>query len=108
MDRPDSPPDATNPYAPPASGGNRPRARPDGTRRRWAELAARSAAVVAGFSLLADPTALPGVRALALGGVDGAVLARFAGLALMAAAFLPWRPGRDGARAAGPPEAEEL
>lgn len=94
-----------NPYAPPESGD---RPRPDSGRRRSADLAARSAAVVAGFSLLADPAALPGVAAVALGKVDGVVLARFAGLALMAAAFLPWRPGRDGGRAAGPAEAEEL
>ena len=80
-----------NPYAPPQSG---PATRDPVSRRGiWASVAARVLAVVGGFSLVADPTSLPGVETVAGRLIGGYVFARGVGLALLALGFLPW-PGR--------------
>lgn len=100
-----------NPYAPPTT--------PSPSRlsapwwRRGGEVALRAVAVVAGFSLVADPLNFPGVETALIQTMGGYVLARGVGLALLAAGFLPW-PGDRGkiAQAAlrdgGGPSAEEL
>ena len=85
-----------------------------GLRRRWGQVLVRIFAVVAGFSLLADPSSVPGVEWFAEGAVGGAILARLIGLAFIASAFLPWRvtraaasdEGANGDRPEG--ESEEL
>lgn len=79
--------DPTNPYAPP-------RAVPPGPPRRpilGLGAIARVGVVVLGFSLLADPGAVPLVGGLANGVAGGRLAARVAGLAGLVAAFLPWR-----------------
>ena len=80
-----------NPYAPP---------KPDpvirdriNRRQIWGAVLTRVLAVVAGFSLVADPTSLPGVETVAGRLIGGYVFARGVGLALLALGFLPW-PGR--------------
>ncbi len=97
------PPEPFNPYAPPES--SRPRQSPPRHGRRWGEMAARASAVVAGFSLIADPTALPFL---------GHVFARGVGLAFLGLGFLPWRrriragSGRAAATSLAPDPVEEL
>ena len=96
-----------DPYAPPRWTG---KGRGPGLdRRRWAEGVGRAAAVVLGFSLVADPTALPGIATPAGRAIGGHVFARGFGLALLGAGFLPWhrRRGRAEGGPAGP-DREEL
>ncbi len=78
-----------NPYAPPEAFDERPGTQ--GDRRRWGEVLLRAFAVVLGFSLVADPTSMPGIDSAIGRAVGGIVLARGVGLALLALAFLPWR-----------------
>ena len=101
------PEDPFDPYAPPRWAERR--HGPAGGRRRWAEGAGRVAAVVLGFSLVADPTALPGIATPAGRAIGGHVFARGVGLALLGIGFLPWRRGRGRAEggSAGP-DREEL
>ena len=90
-------PDPFNPYAPPAA--TEAGATPPAHHRRWAEVAARVAAVVVGFSLVADPLAFPGISTALGRALGGHVLARGIGLALLTAGFVPWRrqsPTRSG------------
>ena len=84
-----------NPYAPPEAPA--PLTGLPARRRLWGEMVARALAVIGGFSLVADPTSLPGINT-ALGQVMGGyVFARGLGLALLALGFLPW----PGSRRAG-------
>ena len=85
-------PEPFNPYAPPRSG---PATHDPVSRQRiWVAVLARVLAVVGGFSLVADPTSLPGVETVAGRLVGGYVFARGVGLALLALGFLPWHGRR--------------
>ena len=87
--------DPFNPYAPPEAPALR--AGFSARRRLWGEMVARALAVIGGFSLVADPTSLPGVNTTWGQAVGGYVFARGIGLALLALGFLPW----PGSRRAG-------
>jgi len=101
-----------NPYAPPEA--TEPRPASGGHRRLWVEVFVRAMAVVLGFSLVADPTSMPGVDSAPVRAVGGHVFARGIGLISLALAFVPWRLprrtwGDDGAAVDRPEgEAEEL
>ena len=104
-------PDTFNPYAPPTT--PEPTARSGARWRRGGEMALRAGAVVAGFSLVADPLVFPGVETILVQALGGYILARGVGLLLLAAGFLPWPGTRRAARRAalsgqGGPPAEEL
>lgn len=79
----------TNPYAPPAA---RPEPRPRPGRRRPLATLARVAAVVAGFSLLADSSHLAPNPTLPA----GRVAAKALGAVLLAVAFFPVGRRRGG------------
>ncbi len=98
-------PEPFNPYAPPQAVDRAIGSR--GPRWRWGEFGFRAFAVVAGFSLVADPTSAPGVDSAMARAVGGIILARGVGLALLALAFLPWRPARRLAAPANSGDREE-
>ena len=89
-------PEPFNPYAPPET--TRPRTGGTERWRRWLEGVARAVGVILGFSLVADPTSLPGITSALGQAVGGYVFARGVGLVLLGVAFLPWqwtnRPNR--------------
>ena len=95
-----------DPYAPPRA--IRPARRLGGHRRRWWEVGVRALAVVAGFSLVADPTSLPGVDSPLGRAVGGHVAARTLGVAVLAAGFLPWHRRRGAKNPADAGGAEDL
>ena len=99
-----------DPYAPPVAITGE--ARTPERRRRWLEAGLRAAGVILGFSLVADPTALPGVTTALGQAIGGHVLARGIGMTLLATAFLPWRRARQSESPAvpgdSPPEVEDL
>lgn len=78
-----------NPYAPPQATDPRPAS--GGRRRIWVEVFVRALAVVLGFSLVADPTSMPGVHSFLVLAVGGLVFARGVGLISLVLAFVPWR-----------------
>ncbi len=81
-----------DPYAPPRA--PRPPRRTGAHRRRWWEVGVRALAVVLGFSLVADPTALPGIETPLGRALGGHVASRTLGVAVLAAGFLPWHRRR--------------
>ncbi len=83
-------PDSFNPYAPPTTPS--PSTHSADRWRRGGQVAVRAVAVIAGFSLVADPLILPGVETALIQTLGGYVLARGVGLMFLAAGFLPW-PG---------------
>jgi len=79
-----------DPFAPPRAASARVRA-PGRGRGRWWEGVIRAVAVIVGFSLVADPTSMPGIETVLGQAIGGYVLARGVGLVLLAVGFLPWR-----------------
>lgn len=84
-------PEPFNPYAPPAPPA--PSTHSAARRRIGGEVAVRVVAVIAGFSLVADPLVLPGIATPLGQALGGHVFARGIGLILLAVGFVPW-PGQ--------------
>ncbi len=88
-----------DPFAPPRAAGARVGTLGRGRGRWWWEGVGRAVAVIVGFSLVADPTSMPGIETVLGQAIGGYVLARGVGLVLLASGFLPWRwSGMEGNR----------